>query len=210
MAIRAKIPIKRTERPDRGIRNYHFDQESGRIYVRISKDNGRIGSSLMHNHVILARDWSGQIIWNENDHRNCLFEFQIPTLLLEVDPPELRQELNMDSTIEESDREEIKEVMLSPSQLWAEKHPFIGFSGTKCKVDLENLELKGELKIRGVTRKITSNFILNHKDRFHMEGTIRIKHSDFDMMPYSSMMGAFQNKDLVTIYIQLDSAAIQP
>ena len=195
--------IPKEETPPAEIKSLKFNETNGEIILRVYKDDSTLGAGFAHNHIILARSWEGQLIWNPDEPHNCLFSFRVPTRYLEVDPDQLRQRYKMEGTISKKDRKTIKKHMLDKSQLWSSKFPYVTFHASLCEQTDDALIAKGTLEIRGKTRKFAPKLTLKTKDTFSIDTRFSIRQTDYGFEPYSGLMGAVKNKDNVDIIVSI-------
>ena len=184
--------------------NAHFDDSNSNILVQVYKDSSSIAASMSHDHVIRARGWEGQVIWKPNEPHNCIFEFQIPVHFLEVDSTSLRKKVNLPGVISKKDKKEIYKNMLSKNQLWAEKYSHINFSAQNCSITEKGVELKGNITIRGITKKITTIVQIKAEDQLSISGSFYLNQTSFGITPYSAFMGAVKNKNRIKISLDFN------
>ena len=123
-----------------------------------------------HNHIILARVWSGSIRWHPTDPNQCLIDFRVSVNGLDPDPPNLRIKFGLEGILDEADRNTIKENMLSEAQLNAEAHPNIIFQAYSCSGTKGIIEVTGVMTIRGVEREIRFPMNVSMDDGFKAKG----------------------------------------
>ena len=187
---------------------YRFHSSNSQLVVQVFKEPNTVGASMSHDHVILARTWTGSIRWHSEDPNQCVFEFRVPVNALDPDPPKLRAKYGLEGSLTQSQREDIKENMLSSDQLDAEKYPNITFQAFSCERKLESFIIKGLLNIRGVERSVRFQMDIVLNEGFHAKGSFFVHHQDFDFEPYSALLGAIQNQE--DIKISFDLHSLQP
>lgn len=159
---------------------------------------------MAHDHVIEARGWEGQVIWNMAEPRNCLFAFRIPVQYFEVDPDALRKRLSLPGTLSSSDKKTIKKNILHKDQLWSTEYPYINFHASSCEIEGDVVLPQGTLDLRGKERKKSPKVRLSFDDtQKSIESTFSITHTEFGFKPYSGLLGAVKNKNKIDVIISL-------
>jgi polyisoprenoid-binding protein YceI len=184
---------------------YTVNAGNSSLYVQVFKDADTMGAGLSHDHVMLARGWSGTVRWHPSDASECLIEVSLPVSKLAVDTASMRSAVGYDSELSDSQRETVKKNMLARDQLDAGSHPNITFRSTSCSGTTGTVQVTGSLSIRGVSKQITVPLSVSLDGGFSARGSFRARHSDFGFQPYTAMMGALKNRDQMTFTIKLAS-----
>jgi len=182
-----------------------------------------LGARLAHDHLILARGARAELGFDPAAPEATTFEFSIPVLALDVDPPAeraaLAERLNVFGAlsdplppVEEGDREKVRAAMLGPGQLYAERFP-------EVRAELVSLERRGgggnarvalgwNARVRITVRGRTVEKVF--PARWELADGVLIaevlgeaKFTDFQIRPYSAVLGAVKNEDLFQLYVNL-------
>ena len=172
----------------------------GKLYIQVYKDENTLGASLAHNHVILAKEWTGTASYDSNQPENCKVTITIPVVSLDVDPDSMRQALNYPTMMNKEQRAKIRTHMLSKDQLYIDVHPVISFQATQCSSD----SVTGILTIRGKSQRVSVPAKIKEDGRsFSALGTLIIRASQFGFQPYSSLFGQLKNRDDMKLTIDI-------
>jgi polyisoprenoid-binding protein YceI len=181
----------------------------GLLYVQVFKDPDTIAAALSHDHVIRADGWTGQVTYNR-DTQACRVSVTVPVARLNPDDPGLRQQVGLEGTLDDGQREEVKENMLDDDQLFASKYPNISFSASSCALSGGTLSVTGELTIRGKARTVTiplANFSATDA-ALTGSGTFTASATDFGFEPFSAGFGALKNKNTMTFGMSVSGKAM--
>jgi polyisoprenoid-binding protein YceI len=176
-----------------GAKSYVVDGKTSTLFVQVFR--GGLFSGLAHDHVIAARDLSGSVVIDSNDH-TCRVSLKVSVKNLVVDADADRRAVGYEGTLSSKDRAEIREHMLNEDQLFAERYPDIRFVSTKCEKRANLWFLAGDLEVRGKKKSIEPEFQVKWTagDLF-AEGKFEAGHGDFGMEPYSAALGTIANQD---------------
>ena len=186
-------------------KTHQFGPSTSTLTVQTFKDGTALGASFSHNHIILARVWSGSIRWHPTDPNQCLIDFRVSVNGLDPDPPNLRIKFGLEGILDEADRNTIKENMLSEAQLNAEAHPNIIFQAYSCSGTKGIIEVTGVMTIRGVEREIRFPMNVSMDDGFKAKGFFSVLHKDFKLEPYSGLLGTIRNQEHLKFSFELNS-----
>lgn len=184
---------------------HRFGPSSSMLTVQTFKDGNALGASFAHNHIILARAWSGSIRWHPTDPNQCLIEFRISVTGLDPDPPDLRKEFGLEGVISEEQRGAIKDIILSEPLLDARTHPNIIFQAYDCSGTDGIIEVTGILTIRGVEREIRFPINVDLDNGLHVKGFFFVLHEDFKLEPYQGLLGTTRNRQPLKFSFELNS-----
>lgn len=197
------------------------DTERSTFAVLTHKDG--IAARLAHDHLVIAHAPRTTLDFDPERPRAAKLAVVVPVMALEIDAPAARErhaerlrvlgaltgELG---PIDEKDRAKIREAMLSPKQLFAERYG-------EVKAELVALEPRGagadarvalgwnarvKLEVRGQTVEKT------FPARFEVEGgELRVevlgelRFTEFGIEPYTAALGAVKNDDLFHLWVDL-------
>ena len=185
--------------------DYAFLSNKGILYVQVYKAE-TLASAASHDHAIQAVGWSGKATWDHEDYSSCDISITVPVNNLQVDKPEVRKLANIEGTISESMRMDVKKHMLSDVQLDAEKYPTISFKSSSCEGSDGKATLKGNFTLHGVTNPIEVSVKVSSENGLRLQGSFPVKGTDYGIQPYSAMFGAVGNKDGLNITLDLQAA----
>lgn len=143
---------------------------------------------LGHEHGVLARDWSAEVRYDEDDLAASSIVVTVPVGSLEIDSPEARAAADVDPDgPEDEDLEEIRRKMAGPEQLDAESHPEIRLESRRIEDDGDDgLRIHADLTIHGQTRRVEVEATREPGgDGMRIRGQFRIEHRDFGLEPVS-------------------------
>lgn len=195
-----------------GATTYRVVPDASDVYVHLRPDSGTLLSGMSHEHVIVARRFSGEIRWNPSAPEDCWVDVEVPVDGLVVDPTEKREALGFDKDLSDGDRKKVEKNMRAKNQLWVEKFGAIRFRAAKCS-GLEDgvIEIRGAITIRGVSANVT----LPVKVDFEDEGLrARVEfakvHADFGFSPYSNFLGALKNDERIDFHVDVRAERVAP
>src|SRR5688572_10803969 len=84
------------------------------LVVRLTPKRSSLLSAVVHEHLIRARHFTGELSW---DGESCALRLEIPVKDLEVDPPDGRRRFSMKDAPDADDRAKIGEHMRAEDQL---------------------------------------------------------------------------------------------
>ena len=183
---------------------YRLDPGAGAIYVQVYKDPDTLAAGLSHDHVIVAKGWTGTVVWTPDDLSACSIDIRVPVNSLQNDASEWRTRVGYDTTLSESQRAEVRDHMIGSSQLDAARYPEITFRSTGCARDGDRYAVTGTLSVHGKSQTVTIKMkISGDGARFSASGTLKFKQSSFGFQPFSAMAGALKNRDEVKLVIEV-------
>jgi polyisoprenoid-binding protein YceI len=164
-----------------------------------------------HPHVIQAQQVKGTIVYDDEHPEASSVHVAFPTDALVNDEPKLREREHLEP-MKASAREAVGVNLRGEHQLDPKRFPTIEFDSTGVKrLDGGRLELKGALGIRGVRKEIVLPVSVSVKDGvLRGDGTVVIKHSDFNFLPYTAALGLIKNADEILLKLQLVGTAAPP
>lgn len=188
-----------------GKRTFQVDAKKSHIVVQVFKDGA--AAALAHDHVIEATAFAGTIVVDGADLATAVIDVTAQTASFVNDDPKLRKKYALEGELSEKDRQAVSDNMKSAEQLDVAHFPTVKFVSTSITSAAGKLTLKGKLTLHGVTKELTMP--LDAKlDGDSASGTVsfRIKTSDYNIKPYSALLGAVKNKDEIILNIHLVGA----
>ena len=189
--------------------NYRASVSQSMLFVMVFKDPEALGAKLSHDHVVRARSFDGEIRWDPKDPSACQVSFKVPVKDLDPDPIALRKRVGLTRMLSRDTRDQVKAHLLGKDQLWAEKHPFITFSATRCTPKGEKTLVEGQFSLRGQTRSVSTLMkirLTKEGKQLNASGSLALKHSWFGFEPYSALGGTLRNKDDLRVVIAIRAA----
>lgn len=164
-----------------------------------------------HPHVIQAQQVKGTVVYDDQAPEASTVHVAFPADALVNDEPKLREREHMEP-MKDSARAAVGNNLRGEDQLDPKRFPTIEFDSTAVKrLDGSRLEVKGALSIRGVRKEIVLPVSVAVKDGvLRGDGTVVIKHSDFNFLPYSAALGLIKNADEILLKVQLWGTAAPP
>ena len=187
-------------------RTYPLDATASRLRLIVFR--GGAMAALAHNHVMLAEGISGEVKFDPGNAANSSMELTIPVSSLRVDLENERRLVVFKGKLDDDDRAEIREIMLSLRVLDAAKYPNIearvdAVSGTPPNLTLSlRIRIKGVEKVFQVPAELTVN-----GDRLEVRGKFKLLQTDYGIEPYSTLFGAIAVKDEMRIVFALTARA---
>lgn len=174
----------------------------GTLYVQVFKDPETLGAGLSHDHVMVAKGWSGSASYDAANPGACNISITVPVSSLDVDPDYMRKAVGYDTMLTADQREDVRTNMLASGQLDAGSHPNITFQSTSCAAD----SITGNLTIRGKTQQVTLNAkIAEDGSSFSAKGQVTIRATQFGFQPYSALFGQLKNRDDMKLTVKLEN-----
>ena len=193
---------------------FRFDAQESLLYVQVFKDETRLLSAFSHNHVMRAADWSADFYFDANDLTNCRITAAVRVEELRVDETAMRtlvQSKYNDASgrprpntpdynqgLSDSDREQIRNSMLSVSQLNSLVYPEITLNGNDCSGmtgESGQTTIAATMTLRGTPS--TVNLVLDYDfttpNQVLIVGTIATSHAELGFEPYEDLGGSVAN-----------------
>lgn len=190
-------------------RTYEAEAARSDVYVVIRNDTSASLARLGHDHVIYAKDFDGRITWPTEAGGPCSVSFRIPVDKLIVDPPGLRDKAGLDdNTIDDGQKEKLKQNMWGRSQLDAGDHPYITFEATTCPGGTGTVPVAGKLTIRGVSQDLTvpMSIAISDDGTFKAKGSFKTTHEAHGFKPFRA--SPFGPRNAETLSFTLDVVAL--
>jgi polyisoprenoid-binding protein YceI len=182
---------------------FRVDPERTRLAVRLYRDG--VGSRLAHDHVVEATEVTGRVEYDPARPEAGSIVVEARTASFRVDEPPARRRLGVEGDLSDSQRADVDKAMRAPDQLDVARHPTIRFASTRVVSERDGrLRVTGPLTIRGVTREVRfPATVALESGTLRARATLTFLQSSFGYRPYSALLGAIQNKDEVTLHVDL-------
>jgi hypothetical protein len=186
-----------------------FDIDSQRSVVTIRVYRSGPMAKLGHNHVITSAEESG-FAWRGTTPGESGFQLRIAVGTLVVDDPAARAAAGPDfaGSVPESAREGTAQNLLRAEVLDAAQFPDVtviagGLGGT-----WQDPVAHADVKIKGVTRRVAVPLDLAAAaGTLTARGTVRLRQTDFGMVPFSVGGGAIQVADEIELGFEIVATA---
>jgi polyisoprenoid-binding protein YceI len=182
---------------------YHVDPGRSTLLLRTYRA-GPAGR-LAHDHAVQATEFTGTIDYDPARPEACAVSVEVRTDGLRVDEPAARRRLGLDGDLGPDQRRDVERAMRGPDQLDVARFPTIRFASTAIRRETDGgYRVTGQLTIHGVTREVTfpAEVALDH-DVLRAHATFGFLQSSFGYRPYRAFLGAVQNRDEVTLHVEL-------
>jgi polyisoprenoid-binding protein YceI len=176
--------------------SYTVDPARSRIEVAVSR--GGLLKVLGHDHVIMAKSFSGQIRFDPGSIVDSSVQLNIDARSLVVlDDPNLS----------EKDSKQIQDTMEGAKILDTQDFPQITFHSTgvsRTTSAPEGLTLQGRLLLHGVEKEIVFPVQVHPEaDLLHVTGIVVIAQTDFGIKPIKAAAGGIRVKDQVRVMFEI-------
>ncbi|MEO8182069.1 MAG: YceI family protein [Deltaproteobacteria bacterium] len=178
------------------------------LYARVYHDRSRLFSHYSHDHVIHAATYQSEIRFDPAAPEHCFAQLRIPVASLLVDEPSLRGRLGIPGTLAESDRKTVREHLLAEDQLDASRHAQIEILVQSCVGSATSGQYRADVTvtIRGKAQKRAQAALIHFQGgRLRTSGSLRFRHADFGMQPYSAWLGAVSNLEPIDLLWSLEA-----
>jgi len=182
---------------------FRIDAERSRLAVRVYRTG--VGSGLAHDHVVEATEVTGRVEYDAARPEASSIVIEARTASLRVDEPGARRRLGVEGDLSDGQRADVAKAMRGPDQLDVAQHPTIRFTSTRVVPDGDGrLRVTGTLTVRGVAREVSfPATVALESGTLRGRATLAFLQSSFGYRPYRALLGAIQNKDEVTLHIDL-------
>jgi polyisoprenoid-binding protein YceI len=182
-----------------------FRIDSERTHLAVQVYRAGVGSRLAHDHVVEATEVTGRVEYDPARPEAGSIVVEARTASFRVDEPPARRRLGLEGDLSDSQRADVDKAMRAPDQLDVARHPTIRFASTRVVPEGDGrLRVTGPLTIRGVTREVRfPATVALESGSLRARATLTFLQSSFGYRPYSALLGAIQNKDEVTLHIDL-------
>ena len=186
-----------------------FDVDSQRSVVTIRVYRSGPMAKLGHNHVITSAEESG-FAWRGATPGDSGFQLRIPVGTLVVDDPAARAAAGPDfaGPVPESAREGTAKNLLRVEVLDAARFPDVTVNAGGLGGTWQAPVAHADVTIRGVTRRVEVPLDLAAAaGTLTARGTLRLRQTDFGMVPFSVGGGAIQVADEIELGFELVATA---
>ncbi len=176
-----------------GSASYSIDPQQSKLEIHVGKEGAF--KAFGHDHLIAARQVSGEVQFDSQKIDKSSVRLQVPTKSITViDPGE-----------SEKDRKEVQATMEGEKALDVAKFPKITFTSTsistaKKSSDGWELTLSGNLNLHGVEKPVTFPLQVRAENTdLHARGEVSILQTDYGITPVKVGGGTVKVKDKVKI-----------
>ena len=168
-------------------------------------------SLLAHDHVMVVREISGTIRYDDERIEKSSIQLNIPVKGLLVDPLVERQRLQLTGELSKGEIQEIRSIMLSPRVLDAERFPTVEITSLAVRGTPGKLTLDLKWRIRGVERVLSATAEVTVSGNIlRAKGEISLLQTHFGILPYSTLLGTIAVEDRIRIKFDLVARAAGP
>ena len=173
---------------------YSIDKNKSELIVRLYKKG--IFSGFAHNHIVIAREFSGSVEFDEVDPAQFKIAIEVPANSITADLPEIRRKYGLE-VLSQKDWIDINKTMRSSRQLNIEKYPIVKFSsGSLKRIQGKQFEITGEFSLHGITKLIAVPVKISVENGIlKLQGEFSFLQSDYNITPFSGALGTVRNKD---------------
>jgi polyisoprenoid-binding protein YceI len=183
--------------------NYSVDATRSKVEINVYKEG--VFKAFGHDHVVAAKELSGQVQFNPEKIEQSTVRLKIPTKsIIVIDPGE-----------SEKDRHDVQATMEGEKVLDVAKFPAITFvsSGVSAAKKTPNgweLTLSGKLNLHGVEKPVSFPLRV-HADAKELrgEGEVSILQTDYGITPVKVGGGSVKVKDKLKITFNIVAAEDQ-
>lgn len=168
-------------------------------------------SLLAHDHVMVVREISGTIRYDDERIEKSSIQLSIPVKGLLVDPLVERQRLQLTGELSKGEIQEIRSIMLSPRVLDAERFPTVEITSLAVRGTPGKLTLDLKWRIRGVERVLSATAEVTVSGNIlRAKGEIFLLQTQFGILPYSTLLGTIAVEDQIGVKFDLVARAADP
>lgn len=160
--------------------------DTARSSIKVKVEKTGLFSAFAHNHTIEAPLASGQL---DTEKRAAALTFNAKAMKV------------LDEGVKDSERADIDQTMKSDKVLDANRFPEIRFVSTSITPQSDGrFQVRGDLTLHGTTRPVEIPISFS-KDRY--SGTVKLKQTDFGIVPVSIAGGAVKVKDVIEVIFEI-------
>jgi len=183
---------------------YRLDPAAGQLMVQVSKVHGTVAAGFAHDHIVVARGWTGSVTWSATDASACVVDIRVPVDQLEVDAPAMRAQVGLEGDLGDGTRQDVRQHMLEEDQLDGAHHPEISFHASSCSGTEGPVTVTGTLEIHGVARSVSAPMtVAPGPDGFRAQGSLQLRTSDFGITPFTALLGTVRVADELTLTVDV-------
>lgn len=183
---------------------YSINQTNSKLEINVYKAGAF--KAFGHDHLIAAREISGQVQFDARKIENSSVRLKVGTKsLTAIDPGE-----------SEKDRRVVQATMMGPQVLDAAKFPEITYSSTnvsavKKTADGWMLTLSGKLDLHGVQKPVSMPLQVHlEAGRLMAQGELSLLQTDYGMTPVKVAGGSVRVKDKLNINFTIVTTKTNP
>jgi hypothetical protein len=197
-----------------------FEVDPAASAVRVFVFRGGRAPRLGHNHVLSAPRFQGYIYLPpgaqassdapasfDTRARGARFELAFRLDELVIDDPELRRSYGpaFASTLAPEDLKSLREHMLGPDNLQADRFPIFGVQGLEIAGEAPRFAAKVGLNLHGHVQEIWLPLeVEGLPERIAVRGSFVLAQSDFGVQPYSVLGGFIAVEDRIVVEFRLE------
>lgn len=176
---------------------FSVDSSQSKLEIQVGRDG--FFKSLGHDHLISAKNLSGEVTYDPQKLESSKVIFTVETKSLTV----------MDPGESEKDRAEVQSTMLGEKVLDASKFPEIRFASESIQNvhtsgQSTDFTLAGTLSLHGVDKKISFPLHLAaDSGKLRATGDVSLLQTDFGITPIKVGGGAVKVKDKLTLHFEI-------
>jgi polyisoprenoid-binding protein YceI len=183
---------------------YSIDQVNSKLEIKASKAGAF--KAFGHDHLIAAKEISGQVQFDARKIENCSVHLKVATKsLTAIDPGE-----------SEKDRRDVQATMMGAQVLDVAKFPEIVFSSTnvsavKKTTDGWMLTLAGKLNLHGVQKPVSLPLQVHlETSRLRAQGEVSLLQTEYGITPVKVAGGSIKVKDKLNISFTIVTTKMNP
>jgi len=183
---------------------YSIDRDKSELIVSLYKKG--IFSGFAHDHIVIAREFSGAVEFDEVDPTKFKISIKVPSNSIASDLPEIRRKFGLE-VLSQKDWIEINKTMRSSRQLDIEKYPIVNFRSESLKrIEGESFEIVGDFSLHGVTKLVNIPVTISMENGIlKLKGGFSFLQSDYNIQPYSSALGTISVKDEALLKFEISA-----
>jgi len=182
-----------------------WDVVASRLEARVYRDGPML--QLGHNHVITS-DALGGVIELRDPRAQSGFTLELPLASLVVDDPAARAAAGAEfaSPVPEKDRAGTVRNMLGPAVLDAVRQAAVRLTADGISGGPDDYVARVRVSLRGEERVIDVPLTVSFEgDRLRIHASIRLRHADLGLIPFSVALGALRVRDDIEIDCRLEA-----
>jgi hypothetical protein len=186
-----------------GAKLFDIDPQRSVVSIRVYRSGPM--AKLGHNHVITSDGESG-FAWRGPIPADSGFELRIPVTTLVVDDPAARAAAGpgFEGSVPESAREGTQKNLLRAEVLDAAQFPDVTVRSGRLGATWQEPVAQADVTIKGVTRRIEIPLDLaDAEGTLTARGTLRLRQTEFGMVPFSVAGGAIQVADEMELAFEI-------
>jgi hypothetical protein len=190
-----------------GAKVFDIDPQRSVVSIRVYRSGPM--AKLGHNHVITSAEESG-FAWRGPTPAESGFELRIPVGTLVVDDPAARAAAGPDfeGPVPDSARDGTKKNLLRPEVLDAAQFPDVTVRASGLGGTWQDPVAQADVTLKVVTRRVEVPLDLTDSaGTLTARGTLRLRQTEFGMVPFSVAGGAIQVADEIVLAFEIVATA---